>query len=130
MYYNIKDIETIVGGMKCEFADKFWKSHLIKEYALQSKECFEDSLLELEYFIPIMEFKLLILKNMKTNCNPYLYPQRTEKTDVDTFWNADKILNECDNKILEKFKYYGIQKSILSLYGYPKQTPTEEDCGC
>lgn len=117
MYYNIKDIESIIEGMKCDFGDKIWKNYMRKEYALQIKECSKEELDELESFIPIMESKLLLLKNFKIRSNYYNYPSRICKTDVDNFWNADKILNDCDSLILEKFKQYNIQPSILNLYG-------------
>jgi hypothetical protein len=133
MYFNIKDIEKILEGMQCDFADLVWKNHMIKEYSLQVKPCSKEEIEKLESFIPIIEFKLAILKNFKATSNYYSYPQRIQKTDVDTFWNADKILNECDSKILEKFKYYGITPSVLELTRNPEECEKQssiEDCGC
>jgi len=119
MYFNIKDIEKIIVKMKCEFGDKFWDDFMRKEYALKTNECAKENLEKLETFLPIMESKLLLLKNFQKGNNYYNYPSRLCRTDIDSFWNSDKILNQCDNTILEQFKQYNIQDTLLHLSNKP-----------
>lgn len=117
MYYNIKDIEEIIAGMKCAFADAVWKDYMRREYALKTKPCVEQKREELEYFLPIIEYKLKLLNNFKKNQYYYDYPSYLCETDLDNFWNADCILNDCSEQILNRFKHYKIRKSILNLSG-------------
>jgi hypothetical protein len=125
MYYNLKDIETIVDSMKCEYADLVYKDLMRKEYALKTKPCSQEALTELQYFIPVMEYKQAVLKNFQQGSNYYSYPQRLFKTDLDTFWNQDDILSDCSIKTLEKFKHRKRQKSVLNL----SQSNNCENCG-
>ena len=119
MYLNIKEIEEILEKMRCDFGNKFWKDFMRKEYSLIQNSCSEEALEQLEVFIPIIQSKLLILKNFQKGTSYYNYPSRLCKTDIDYFWNCDKILSACDNKILEQFKQYGIEKNLLSISNIP-----------
>jgi hypothetical protein len=114
MYFNIKSIENIIEKMKCDLGNKIWDNFMRKEYSLNITECSQESLEELELFLPIMEAKLLLLKNFQKGNNYYSYPSRLCKTDIDSFWNAENILKDCDNSILDKFKEYGLEKNLLS----------------
>lgn len=117
MYYNLKNIETIISGMKCEFATQIWNDFLRKEYALQTKDCVVKKKEELEYFLPIIEHKQKLLNNFKKNKYYYDYPSMLCETDLDSFWNADCVLKDCTDQILNKFKHYAKSVSVLNLSG-------------
>lgn len=84
----------------------------LKNIVFKLNPVLKKKLEKLESFIPIIEFKLAILKILKQLLIITVI-QRNTKTDVDTFWNADKILNECDSTFLRSLKYYGITPSVL-----------------
>lgn len=92
---RISQYNHILNKVHCRLADKIYKNFIFDKYKVGCKESVNFN------SVSVLENKVTILKEHETFKNL----QRLRKSDIDSFWEEDKILESCDVKFLERYKH-------------------------
>ena len=103
---NIDDLEDMLATLKCKFANAVYLNYIAEEYALDT--CSKLDLEKIKDYIDILSDKIKVLKwrYKKYKETSIKYPNRIDKTDLESFINRDLIVADCDINFIEKVKVF------------------------